>query len=355
MAHALANQRVDWVDVGKGICIILVVMLHATHGVENALHETSLFSSLIDWAKPFRMPDFFLISGLFLAARIDRPWRSYLDTKVVHFVYFYLLWVHIQLGLKAPHFINELGPGGFFTLYLKSYVIPFSSLWFIYLLAVYFVAAKLLSGLPKLAVLGAAAAMHIGVPETGVFILDQFSDRFVFFYTGYVAAPLIFAFAARVGSTPVLLAAGGLLLWAAFNTWAVASGVSEIAGLELAVSYIGIGGVVAASVLVTGTRFGRVLSYCGSQSIVIYLAFAVFMAISRVVLVKVAPGLGVDAIAFASLTAGIIGPLVLAKLVEGTRLDFLFRRPDVFRLAKPAGSLGPRAEERLIAIRQRPA
>ena len=187
MAHTQAGSRVDWVDVGKGICIILVVMLHATHGVENALGETSFFSSVIAWAKPFRMPDFFLISGLFLAARIDRPWRSYLDTKVVHFAYFYLIWVHIQLGLKAPHFVSELGAAGFIELYLKSYVIPFSSLWFIYLLAVYFVAAKLLNGLPKLAVLRGAALMHILVPETGIFIVDQVSDRFVFFYTGYIA------------------------------------------------------------------------------------------------------------------------------------------------------------------------
>jgi uncharacterized membrane protein YcfT len=47
---------------------------------------------VVAFAKPFRMPDFFLISGLFLARVIDRDWRTYLDRKVVHFVYFYLLW-----------------------------------------------------------------------------------------------------------------------------------------------------------------------------------------------------------------------------------------------------------------------
>ena len=54
------------------------------------------------FAKPFRMPDFFLISGLFLAVVIDRDWRTYLDRKVVHFAYFYVLWVTIQFGFKAP-------------------------------------------------------------------------------------------------------------------------------------------------------------------------------------------------------------------------------------------------------------
>ena len=48
------------------------------------------------------MPDFFLISGLFLASVIDRDWRTYLDRKVVHFVYFYLLWMTIQFAFKAP-------------------------------------------------------------------------------------------------------------------------------------------------------------------------------------------------------------------------------------------------------------
>jgi len=33
------------------------------------------------FAKPFRMPDFFLISGLFFSVVIDRDWRTYLDRR----------------------------------------------------------------------------------------------------------------------------------------------------------------------------------------------------------------------------------------------------------------------------------
>ena len=62
---------------------------------------------VVAFAKPFRMPDFFLISGLFLAVVIDRDWRTYLDRKVVHFAYFYVLWVTIQFGFKAPCFAAE--------------------------------------------------------------------------------------------------------------------------------------------------------------------------------------------------------------------------------------------------------
>jgi hypothetical protein len=67
---------------------------------------------LVAFAKPFRMPDFFLISGLFLARVIDWNWHDYLDKKVVHFAYFYALWVTIQFAFKAPGFAAELGWAG---------------------------------------------------------------------------------------------------------------------------------------------------------------------------------------------------------------------------------------------------
>ena len=79
-----AAGRVDWVDYAKGICIVMVVMMHSVLGVELAAGQTGFMHVLVAFAKPFRMPDFFLISGLFLSVVIDRDWRTYLDRKVVH-------------------------------------------------------------------------------------------------------------------------------------------------------------------------------------------------------------------------------------------------------------------------------
>ena len=86
--NAPHTGRIDWVDYAKGICIILVVMMHSTVGLENAAGAQGWMHHVVEFAKPFRMPDFFLISGLFLARVIDRDWRDYLDKKVVHFAYF---------------------------------------------------------------------------------------------------------------------------------------------------------------------------------------------------------------------------------------------------------------------------
>lgn len=130
------TERVAWVDYAKGFCIVMVVMMHSTLGVEEAAGATSWMGALVAFAKPFRMPDFFLISGLFLARVIDRDWQDYLDRKVAHFAYFYVLWVTIQFAFKAPGFAAELGWAGVAEEYALSFIEPFGTLWFIYLLPV---------------------------------------------------------------------------------------------------------------------------------------------------------------------------------------------------------------------------
>src|SRR5438270_13209715 len=133
-AASAVGGRVDWVDYAKGICIVMVVMMHSVLGVELAFGQTGFMHVLVAFAKPFRMPDFFLISGLFLALVIGRDWRTYLDRKVVHFVYFYLLWTAIQFAVKAPHFAAHDGWLGVLRLYIESFIEPLGILWFIYLL-----------------------------------------------------------------------------------------------------------------------------------------------------------------------------------------------------------------------------
>jgi uncharacterized membrane protein YcfT len=82
-ADVEAEGRVAWVDTAKGFCIIFVVMMHSTLGVGNAAGQEGWLHTVVAFARPFRMPDFFLISGLFLARVIGRDWRTYLDRKVV--------------------------------------------------------------------------------------------------------------------------------------------------------------------------------------------------------------------------------------------------------------------------------
>src|SRR5450830_1583483 len=177
--------RIDWVDYAKGICIVMVVMMHSVLGVEAAAGQTGFMHYVVEFARPFRMPDFFLISGLFLSRVIDRDWRTYLDRKVMHFAYFYVLWVTIQFGFKAPAFAAEMGWAGVAKLYLLSFIDPFGTLWFIYLLPIFFVVIKATRRVPPALIWGIGAALEMAHVSTGWTAIDEFAARFIYIYSGY--------------------------------------------------------------------------------------------------------------------------------------------------------------------------
>ena len=325
------KPRIDWVDYAKGFCIIMVVMMHSTLGVEAAAGRESWMHSLVAFAKPFRMPDFFLISGLFLARVIDRNWRDYLDKKVVHFLYFYLLWVTIQFVFKAPGFFAQSGISHVLQQYGLAYLEPFGTLWFIYILPVFFVATKFLKRISPLAVFIVAAAFEIAPIHTGWIMIDEFAGRFVYFFAGYWLASSIFGFAAAA-QKHVPLALGGLALWALVNGYLVFAGYADLPFVSLTLGIAGAAAVVATAALLARVNWLSLLRYAGENSIVVYLAFFLPMAATRVALLKtgVIPDLGTVALIVTAM--GVIVPLAFHAAIRDTRLDFLFARPAAFRL-----------------------
>jgi uncharacterized membrane protein YcfT len=335
------TERIDWVDYAKGLCIVMVVMMHSTLGVEAALGEKGWLHYAVAFAKPFRMPDFFLISGLFLACVIDRDWRTYLDRKVVHFAYFYVLWVTIQFAFKAPGLAAEHGLPGTAGLYLMSFIEPFGTLWFIYLLPLFFVVTKLARGVPPLLVWLIAAGLEIAPVETGWTMIDEFAGRFVYFYTGYILAPRIFALAASVQGRPAV-AVAALLAWAAFNGFYVMAGASDLAFVSLTLGLLGAAAVVAVSALMAKSDVFAPLRYCGQHSIVVYLAFFLPMAATRTLMIKTGVIADIGTISALVTMAGVVGALAMFWAVRGTPLRFLFERPERFWLApKPRMALQP--------------
>ncbi|MBA5778808.1 acyltransferase family protein [Stappia sp. F7233] len=342
------STRVDWVDTAKGFCIIFVVMMHSTLGVGEAAGGEGWMHYLVAFAKPFRMPDFFLISGLFLANVIDRDWRLYLDRKVVHFAYFYALWVTIQFAVKAPLFAEEMGWGGVAAEYAWSFVQPFGTLWFIYLLPVMFIVAKAARSLqiPWPLMLAVAAGLQIAPIETGWLVVDEFCARFVFFYSGYVFAPNAFALAAWARTN--LAAAGfGLVVWAVANGTLVFQGDADLPFVSLFLGAIGAFAVIVLASMLTEIGLSAPLRYCGENSIVVYLAFFFPMAVSRIVLLKLGIITDIGTISVLVTAAGVIGPLLLWWAIRKVGLGyFLFRRPHwAFIDGRRPGAAVPQAAE----------
>jgi uncharacterized membrane protein YcfT len=336
------STRIDWVDYAKGICIVMVVMMHSVLGVEAAAGHTGFMHLLVAFAKPFRMPDFFLISGLFLSVVIDRDWRTYLDRKVVHFAYFYVLWVTIQFGFKAPSFAAETSWAHAGLMYLESFIEPFGTLWFIYLLPVFFVVAKATRKMPPMAIWGVAALLEMAHLATGWTVIDEFCARFVYFYSGYLFARYVFALSDRARAQPGL-ALAALAAWALINGSLVVSGFSEWPLISLALGLAGAGAIVTLGTLLARAHWLDFLRFCGEHSIVIYLAFFLPMAATRTLLLRAGLIHDIGTISLVVTIAGVVGALALWRIALAVRANFLFERPTAFWIApkKPQATLQP--------------
>jgi uncharacterized membrane protein YcfT len=325
-----ARGRIDWIDYAKGFCIVFVVGWHSTLGVEGVAGRESWLHAAVVYTTPFRMPDFFLISGLFLARAIDKDWRSYLDRRVLHFVYFYVLWLTIQLGFKAPMIAQESGWLAVLKLYALSFIDPFGHLWFIYLLPVFFVLTKLLRNVSPLIVWPVAAALEIAHIDSDWTLILEFPRRFIYFYSGYLFASYVFRLTAAARAWPkVALAA--LAVWAVVNGVFVAKDWSALPFVSLALGYFGIAALVSASALAANSVLFDPLRYIGEKSLYIYLAFIFPMAAARIVLFKSGVITDLGVVALVVTAAGLAGALAIYWVLRDTRyFGFLFERPQRF-------------------------
>ncbi len=354
------GDRVAWVDYAKGWSIILVVVMHSALGVGFAVGENGWLHEVVAFAKPFRMPDFFLVAGLFAGRSMAGPWRTFLDRKIVHFVYFYALWLLIPLVVKS----GELGlstPVAFAAAYLCGFIEPFSSMWFIQLLPILYLATRFVRRLPAPMVLLAAVVAHLAAasaPDGGIYAmgskltgwtsLDSFLLFFVYFYVGHHFAGAIFAFAQTIGERPVLLLAG-LAAWGIAEAFSVDWGWPEWPGATLVFGLSGALAVIACAVLLDRIGAMRWLAYCGRHSLVIYLSFFLPMAASRVALIKLGWIADVGAMSLVVAAAAVSGPLLIDRLTRGGPLAFLYVRPAWARVESPKSSF----PQRLTAIMSR--
>lgn len=335
-AAGTAQARLAWIDVAKGFCLLAVVTLYTTTHVTEGLGRGSWMQAWVAFAAPFRMPDFFFVSGLLLGRVIDRPWRDYLDRKVLHYLWFFFVWSALYFALRTVTGVVPEGARG--AEFVKSMTWgPFAMLWFIQMLPLYLLLARLLRRLPWPWVLAGAAVWHwlpIDTPWTQV---DRAGERFVFFYAGYALAPWVLRFATWVAAWP-RQAWGLIAAWALGNGTAVAAGGSHQHPMPLLLGLAGAMGVIAVSVQLQDRAAGRWLQAVGARSLPIFLGFLLPMSALNRAWLSISAGTpwrAFDAGLLALLLAAAsIGLALLAwRLLRASRLSWLYVRPAWARCA----------------------
>jgi len=336
MAAAVASQtpsRLLWADVARGLCIVLVVMMHSTVGVQQAMGAAGWLNPMVEFAKPFRIPAFFLIAGLFFAPMLTRSWPDLIDRRLLRLVYVLALWSLLLFVAKGGFLALESlwQAAGWLLLALLE---PPSALWFIHALVLFSVAARLLVDLPGWLVLAAAATLHLAAPDTGWTAVDEFASRFVFFVLGCQIAGALSAFA----SGPALRrgwAAGIVALAALVNAaavWPAAFGLPAIPLWLVSVQSLLLGITGALALVVVAAHLargpvGQALAYAGTRSLAIYVSFTIPMAAVRIVLVKSGLIADVGLVSLLVTCAALLAPLVFEAVARRLGLSLLFDLP----------------------------
>ncbi|OFR86336.1 Mll2248 protein [Micrococcus lylae] len=102
---AAPRPRLLWMDVYRGLAVLLVVLLHAqTALVDSGLARSELVRDVNAAVGSFRMPGLLLVSGMLLTLSLRRPAGQYLAGKLRRIAWPWLLWTAVMLpffGLAA--------------------------------------------------------------------------------------------------------------------------------------------------------------------------------------------------------------------------------------------------------------
>jgi Predicted membrane protein len=284
-------QRLLWLDVAKGLSILLVVLHHAQLAAASVDHGWHVFAQVSSLFKPVRMPLFFLVAGMVAARSMEMPLSSLLRGRIANLLYLYGLWTAIS-WIYYRHVDPTDGDyllGRHYSQLATMWLIPLSGQWFLWLLAIFHIFARVVAPMRSVTALLLICAMTQYWAET-LDHLPHYSWRNALLYAPFFVAGQWYGRQianwlpgrARMVFLTGVLCYGSLIVL--FGPEAILSAMaSNIPGSRLALSAAGLGVGLSVSVMISRSAIFRgPLSHFGRNSLTIYLAHGILLSICAI-------------------------------------------------------------------------
>ena len=331
------GQRLEYIDVAKGLLITLVVIGHAWRAAYNngILHNAAVYHLADNWIYAFHMPAFFFISGLFAIQSAQRSVKAFISTKMRTIAYPYLLWSVIQSVLQLMMSGSTTSTITIADI-LKIPFDPVMQFWFLYALFfifLFFILLRQATDSP-LVFLYTGIALFIMVRTgyaPGYSPVIYLANNFIYFaagiffarhlptlsrnLTGYVRLPL-FLFITLLLTCFIPSASDNL-----------APPMYQWLAPLFAIPGMGLTLLTALLMQMKATRFTVVFGLLGKRSLEIFVAHTIFSAGFRIATAKLAGINSMSVHVTGAVVAGLVGPLLLAYLADRLRFRYLFIYP----------------------------
>ena len=313
-----AAERLQWVDVAKGVGILLVVYGHVQQGLYLAgmkVPQCFFYAERIIYS--FHMPLFFFLSGIFAEKSLSKGRGVFVWDKIKVLLYPYFLWSLLHGGIQvilSPYTNDKLTVVDLF----KTIYIPIAHFWFLQALFFSCVFYALLKKyLPIYAILIIAASMYIGK-----FFLDpgpvhNISRMFLFFVAGSLFSFISYKIQKGIGAKALLLIGALFIL---FHVAVFHFDITDVGLVKLAAVIVGIAFVISLSIHYQYNPASNIIGQLGFLAMPIYLGHVIGLAATRIVLLKVFHVEDVFIHLLTGCIAGIAFPVLL--FIAANRLGF---------------------------------
>lgn len=333
------QERLHWVDFAKAVAILLVVLYHVSiTGVDLLFPGTGSFA-LKAWEEisrmllPVRMPLFFLTAGMLAASAVFRPWKASWRSRFADILWPYLVWSLMFAGIAG--FAYQPGdPLGYTQFSLGTIPQGGTAYWFLPVLVVLFVLAKVLRRVAPLAILCALILLSVQsvigdhlpgfIPGELAVNIVRLANFALWYFLGCFAAPTLRRIAAAHSSTLMLGAAG---MYAALAYLIYIRGTE----LPLSITITVIGLTAAVTLSAWATRYPLVRTaarYLAARTLPIYLIHPFLLSLIAGWLIFAGDGQSVLSQSLPVLNAVAVPAItILLTVASLLAYDFLLRTP----------------------------
>lgn len=268
-------DRMRWMDAARGLCIILIIMLHSSSIIQDfGIHVPYMIKEFNNIFLPYRMPVLMFLSGMLLHKSLKKDVVSYSLGKFNQLYWPYVFWNIVAFTVMGALTWKNM---------LQSVAVSPLSYWYLLYMFIFYMSVVILKNIPELIIIILSLLLANFLLEVRNF--SRLFFLFSFFMSGYYLLPLCRKiignrFVAAIG---IVLTVTGMILVFTGN-W------QKYAIIYAWMPFAAIAAIISLSDLYKSNFIGNLIEFVGRGSLVFYIIHQISNNIS----IRVASHIGED-------------------------------------------------------------